>query len=134
MYVRALLYVVFVSGVVVALPASPPSAEILHGREEFLILKTISEGLGEQSEADKKFFGDYLAAWERFRLLEDKSKFSTSPSKADSHGEQAFLAEFVQAYVKSTEAWAEPEESAGAIAGCFFCSMFTLGIASPWCC
>jgi hypothetical protein len=132
MYVRALLYVVFVSGVVVTLPASPPSAEILHGREEFLILKTISEGLGEQSEADKKFFGDYLAAWERFRLLEDKSKFST---KADSPGEQAFFAEYVQAYVKSTEAWAEPEESsAGDIAKCFFCSMFTLGIASYWCC
>ena len=95
-------------------------------------MKTISEGLGEQSEADKNFFGDYLAAWERFRLLEDKSKFST---KADSPGEQAFFAEYVQAYVKSTEAWAEPEESSGEdIAKCFFCSMFSLGIASYWCC
>ena len=161
MHVRALLCVAFISGVVTALPTSPASPELLPERENFPTLRRITwgnaESLGRQTKEEKKFDADYLDAFTRFDLLEDMSKFSPTPSKADSPGERAFLTELLQAYSRVQQDWegavlatvwqdwkgavpdttpagTETEQTAEHIAGCFFCSFFTLGIASPLCC
>ena len=165
MFLRAFVYVAFVSGVVVAIPMHQQSqvnnaqTEILNGREEFPTLKRIreytEEHLGNQTEEEKTFVADYLSEWERFRRLEDKSKFSTALTKSDSPGEQAFLKEYVQLYVKSVKDWEaavaaappttntvivhhvpapQPEQTTEDLVGCIFCAILTLGILSPFCC